>query len=607
MAAFVGVAYRDLQKLAKENGIKANGKREQLIIELAAKGVAEPGQDNATTNTPRRRPALGTLDQHLVDNRNNVAAAGNSPAAAAAHKDRQSLHPEVAKAERAAKVAEARSSDKKRKAKKAAADVAAARKELERLQNVLLIQNSAAEQAEAEAKAARAAATAAVAKVEAEKAAAEKAAREKRAAAAAAATAAAARAAAEKEDDDDDEVVDITEEVLRAKRAEAVAFAASTSSWNGAAAGGAGGGGGGGGGQVAADDVEVVGHRGTAAGVDMPHSREECGVFPFATTHHTQACKNCFCFVCDKRAYQCKQWASHCHARYADPMWRKKRETARKVAEAEKAVAAVNAAVNVAARAVAERGAAAGGGGGGAAQGGGGGGGGGIARLGAAGGAGAPGTAAAAGGAPRLLGSVTAREAVLLSANLRGRRITAMRRFGLRETVHCGTIGEFDALTRKHAIKWDNRGSTNHWSLARKSSGNWTLSFEGQDAYITNVAAFETAANRRVQETVPVPSTGSIVFAYMPGRSAWSAGRVVRGFGDSSIDFMADTGGMQHRLTKDNYVAKGRRIRARYMRRDRFYDGKVVRIHFDGTVDVAYNDGAFESRVPMQFTTLASQ
>eukprot|EP00741_Cyanophora_paradoxa_P004731 tig00000826_g4589.t1 len=64
----------------------------------------------------------------------------------------------------------------------------------------------------------------------------------------------------------------------------------------------------------------------------FPHARSECKLKPFRRGESSNAavCGNCFCFVCDVKAEQCKRWREdHCHAVSTDETWRKRRETAR--------------------------------------------------------------------------------------------------------------------------------------------------------------------------------------------------------------------------------------------------------------------------------------
>jgi hypothetical protein len=65
------------------------------------------------------------------------------------------------------------------------------------------------------------------------------------------------------------------------------------------------------------DDVEVVG---TKNQVRLPHMRQHCTEKPFdfpgfstAARNATrmQFCENCYCYVCDIKAGECKSWSTH--------------------------------------------------------------------------------------------------------------------------------------------------------------------------------------------------------------------------------------------------------------------------------------------------------
>jgi len=73
------------------------------------------------------------------------------------------------------------------------------------------------------------------------------------------------------------------------------------------------------------DDVCIVGATGPNALEDFPHSRESCVKHPFST-NHLLYCNHCYCFVCDVVASDCPCWNQHCHAKYAQPKWRRQRE-----------------------------------------------------------------------------------------------------------------------------------------------------------------------------------------------------------------------------------------------------------------------------------------
>ena len=56
-------------------------------------------------------------------------------------------------------------------------------------------------------------------------------------------------------------------------------------------------------------------------------------VHPFKQTPHVQACRNCWCMVCDVRTSACADWTTHCNATYGDSKWRALREQLKKAAE----------------------------------------------------------------------------------------------------------------------------------------------------------------------------------------------------------------------------------------------------------------------------------
>ena len=85
------------------------------------------------------------------------------------------------------------------------------------------------------------------------------------------------------------------------------------------------------------DDVTFVGRTGDNALADFPHARENCVTKPWKSGlfQTNQAfCVNCFCFVCDSPASECKEWASHAQATHTAPMWRVKRDQAKAAAKA---------------------------------------------------------------------------------------------------------------------------------------------------------------------------------------------------------------------------------------------------------------------------------
>lgn len=76
----------------------------------------------------------------------------------------------------------------------------------------------------------------------------------------------------------------------------------------------------------------LVGSKGTNALTDFPHSRENCVLAPIATgksKSNEKHCANCYCYVCDIPATDCKTWRQHCHARHKISKWQKLREQLR--------------------------------------------------------------------------------------------------------------------------------------------------------------------------------------------------------------------------------------------------------------------------------------
>ena len=77
------------------------------------------------------------------------------------------------------------------------------------------------------------------------------------------------------------------------------------------------------------DECAIVGSKGQNALVDFPHSRANCVSRPF-TGDKLVHCDNCYCYVCDIPASECKAWPSHCGATHGDPRWRAEREAAKR-------------------------------------------------------------------------------------------------------------------------------------------------------------------------------------------------------------------------------------------------------------------------------------
>ena len=82
------------------------------------------------------------------------------------------------------------------------------------------------------------------------------------------------------------------------------------------------------------DDVQVTSSTDTSA--DFPHAREHCrrpeysfvktsraphSVRDGARIQNQKHCPNCYCFVCDVKSSECKQWDTHCMATDTDKSW----------------------------------------------------------------------------------------------------------------------------------------------------------------------------------------------------------------------------------------------------------------------------------------------
>ena len=75
------------------------------------------------------------------------------------------------------------------------------------------------------------------------------------------------------------------------------------------------------------EEFEIVATKGQNALADFPHSRANCVTHPFASGGDKKAhCDNCYCYVCDMPAADCKVWDSHCEANHEDRRWREERE-----------------------------------------------------------------------------------------------------------------------------------------------------------------------------------------------------------------------------------------------------------------------------------------
>jgi hypothetical protein len=77
----------------------------------------------------------------------------------------------------------------------------------------------------------------------------------------------------------------------------------------------------------------------------FPHARENCATKKWTSGlffANTEFCANCFCFVCDSPASECKEWEAHAQATHTASMWRDMRAAAN-AAKAAVAAASVTA------------------------------------------------------------------------------------------------------------------------------------------------------------------------------------------------------------------------------------------------------------------------
>ncbi|KAL9189332.1 hypothetical protein ACHAXT_011822 [Thalassiosira profunda] len=77
------------------------------------------------------------------------------------------------------------------------------------------------------------------------------------------------------------------------------------------------------------EELAIVGTKGSNALVDFPHARTNCVTYPFSGDK-AKKCANCYCYVCDIPASECKEWTYHCVATHEDRRWREERERAKR-------------------------------------------------------------------------------------------------------------------------------------------------------------------------------------------------------------------------------------------------------------------------------------
>jgi hypothetical protein len=69
------------------------------------------------------------------------------------------------------------------------------------------------------------------------------------------------------------------------------------------------------------DEVQYQGRTGDVALADFPHARENCAAHPFGMGKDKEHCPNCYCYVCDIPAADCKHWTTHCKASHSVESW----------------------------------------------------------------------------------------------------------------------------------------------------------------------------------------------------------------------------------------------------------------------------------------------
>ena len=89
------------------------------------------------------------------------------------------------------------------------------------------------------------------------------------------------------------------------------------------------------------DEVTFCWRKGDLALADFPHCRENCLNKRFVKGKESDACGNCYCYVCDAPVKDCPKWESHCKATHTSPQWRDERQRWRSGGAAAAAPAAV--------------------------------------------------------------------------------------------------------------------------------------------------------------------------------------------------------------------------------------------------------------------------
>ena len=83
------------------------------------------------------------------------------------------------------------------------------------------------------------------------------------------------------------------------------------------------------------DDLLVIGTQGTNVLADCPHARFSCVLEAFKEGNFEHYCDNCYCWLCEVPAKDCKRWKlgkngkkhnAHCRANSKEEKWIKKKE-----------------------------------------------------------------------------------------------------------------------------------------------------------------------------------------------------------------------------------------------------------------------------------------
>ena len=87
------------------------------------------------------------------------------------------------------------------------------------------------------------------------------------------------------------------------------------------------------------DAVEVIGSSGPNVLSDFPHARADCAVHHWTLqgdhASKLKHCSNCYCYICDGPASDCRNWDEHCEATSKVREWRLKRQSQKSDRQAE--------------------------------------------------------------------------------------------------------------------------------------------------------------------------------------------------------------------------------------------------------------------------------